>query len=74
MAPWARGQVWDCADPARCVPVARSTKNTEFPGRRQINREALRAAAAAMQWADPDIVRQVGEGGVEVRSGCELLT
>eukprot|EP00965_Chrysotila_dentata_P131321 4341368-Pleurochrysis_carterae.AAC.1 len=27
-----------------------------------------------MQWADADIVEQVGEGGVVVRSDCELLT
>eukprot|EP00965_Chrysotila_dentata_P045248 1503458-Pleurochrysis_carterae.AAC.1 len=27
-----------------------------------------------MQWADADIVEQAGEGGVEVRSHCELLT
>eukprot|EP00965_Chrysotila_dentata_P141126 4664606-Pleurochrysis_carterae.AAC.1 len=27
-----------------------------------------------MQWPDTDIVDQVGEGGVEVRSECELLT
>eukprot|EP00965_Chrysotila_dentata_P040947 1357292-Pleurochrysis_carterae.AAC.2 len=74
MAPWARGIFWDCADPVRCTPVERSTRHTDSEGARQIDRGALRAAAATMQWADADIVEQVGEGGVEVRSGCELLT
>eukprot|EP00965_Chrysotila_dentata_P105566 3486478-Pleurochrysis_carterae.AAC.1 len=55
-------------------PVERSTRHTDFEGARQIDRGALRAAAAAMQWADTDIVEQAGEGGVEVRSCCELLT
>eukprot|EP00965_Chrysotila_dentata_P093670 3095670-Pleurochrysis_carterae.AAC.1 len=27
-----------------------------------------------MEWKDREIVLQAGEGGVEVRSGCELLT
>eukprot|EP00965_Chrysotila_dentata_P112632 3722185-Pleurochrysis_carterae.AAC.1 len=74
MAPWARGVVWDCADPRRCEPVQRSTRRTTFAGGRQLDRAALRAAAAALRWHDDDIVAQAGEGGVEVRSGCELLT
>eukprot|EP00965_Chrysotila_dentata_P158826 5246615-Pleurochrysis_carterae.AAC.1 len=74
MAPWARGVVWDCADPARCVPVQRSSRETAFAGRRQINRAAFRAAAEQLAWEDDDIVALVGEGGVEVRSECELLT
>eukprot|EP00965_Chrysotila_dentata_P086885 2867537-Pleurochrysis_carterae.AAC.1 len=65
MAPWARGTVWDCADPARCVPVQRSTRDTPFEGRRQIDRAAFRAAAVQLRWGDEDIVAQVGEGGVE---------
>eukprot|EP00965_Chrysotila_dentata_P189001 6173075-Pleurochrysis_carterae.AAC.1 len=48
--------------------------NTKFPGRRQIDRAALRAAAAELRWHDDDIVDQVGEGGVEVRSEAELIT
>eukprot|EP00965_Chrysotila_dentata_P184459 6089449-Pleurochrysis_carterae.AAC.4 len=38
MAPWARGTVWDCADPARCRPVQRSTRATAFPDERQLDR------------------------------------
>eukprot|EP00965_Chrysotila_dentata_P165338 5459605-Pleurochrysis_carterae.AAC.1 len=74
MAPWARGVVWDCADPDDCTPVRRSTRDTTFEGPRQIDRAALRAAAAQLNWEDEDIVSQVGEGGVEVRSEFELLT
>eukprot|EP00965_Chrysotila_dentata_P015757 521512-Pleurochrysis_carterae.AAC.1 len=74
MAPWAHGVVWDCTDPTRCTPVHRSTRDTEFEGPRQIDRAAIRAAVGQLQWEDTDIVEQVGEGGVEVRSECELLT
>eukprot|EP00965_Chrysotila_dentata_P132240 4372916-Pleurochrysis_carterae.AAC.1 len=74
MAPWARGVVWDCADPHDCAPVQRLTRATIFEGPRQIDRAALRAVAAQLGWEDEDIVEQVGEGGVEVRSECELLT
>eukprot|EP00965_Chrysotila_dentata_P021492 712201-Pleurochrysis_carterae.AAC.1 len=65
MEPWARGTVWDCADPTRCIPVRRSTRDTLAEGRRQIDRAAFRAAAAQLEWEDEDIVAQVGEGGVE---------
>ena len=74
MAPWARGIVWDTRDPARCFPVRRSTRDTVFPGRRQVDRAAVRTAARDLGWYDDDIVSQVGEGGVETRSGCELTT
>eukprot|EP00965_Chrysotila_dentata_P102903 3397239-Pleurochrysis_carterae.AAC.1 len=74
MQPWARGTVWDCADPARCAPVRRSTRRTTFPGARQLNRDALRAVAAELAWHDEDIVQQAGEGGVEARAECELTT
>ena len=74
MQPWARGIVWDCANPADCRPVRRSDRHTVFVGERQINRTALRRAAAALKWHDGDIVGQAGEGGVEVRSECPLDT
>eukprot|EP00965_Chrysotila_dentata_P106925 3532641-Pleurochrysis_carterae.AAC.1 len=74
MTPWARGIVWDCRDPENCEPVRRSTRHTHFGGRRQIDRAALRAAAREMDWPDRDIVEQAGEGGVEARANCELLT
>ena len=74
MQPWARGVVWDCADPADCRPVARSTRDTVFRGERQLDRAALRRIAAELDWHDDDIVAQCGEGGVEVRSACALDT
>eukprot|EP00965_Chrysotila_dentata_P069497 2295829-Pleurochrysis_carterae.AAC.1 len=74
MEEWAQGVVWDCTDPDKCVPVQRSSRDTQFPGRRQVDRAALRAAAAELQWADEDIVGQAGEGGMEARSACELIT
>ena len=74
MQPWARGVVWDCRDPAACVPVARSGRHTTFRGRRQLDRAALRRIAEELGWHDTDIVLQAGEGGVEVRSQCALET
>eukprot|EP00965_Chrysotila_dentata_P030269 1007166-Pleurochrysis_carterae.AAC.1 len=74
MPQWARGIIWDCADPADCRPVLRSSRESPFAGARQLDSGALRAAAATLGWADRDIVAQAGEGGVEVLSGCELLT
>ena len=74
MPAWARGVVWDCTDPGNCQPVVRSDRSTVFPGPKQIDRAALRAAADALDWHDADIVGQVGEGGVEARSSCPLDT
>ena len=80
MPSWAQGKVWDCTDRNRCVPVTRSTRHTVFPSRpdgqpaRQIDRAALRAAAAELDWHDTDIIDQAGEGGMEPRSACDLIT
>ena len=73
LQPFARGVVWDTRDPANCVPVVRSDRHTTFSGRRQIDRAALRRVAAAINWPDPDIIGQAGEGGVETRSTCPLV-
>ena len=72
LQPWARGVVWDCCTHGHldCRPVRRSTRFTSFPGKRQVDREAIRRVAALLAWHDEDIVDQVGEGGVEVRSDC----
>ena len=74
MAPFARGVVWDCTDPADCRPVRRSTRETQFPGGRQLDRAAVRRVAGELGWADTDIVDQIGEGGVETRADVELIT
>ena len=72
MEPWARRFRWDCRDPDDCVPLRRSSRRTVFPGPRQADRAAVRAAAQALSWEDidPDILAQVGEGGIESRSMC----
>ena len=74
MPAWARGCVWDCSNPNDCRPVEWSTRDTVFAGRKQIDRAAFRAAAESLDWHDRDIVQQVGEGGVEVRSEAPLET
>jgi hypothetical protein len=74
MQPWARGVVWDCSDPLACRPVRRSTRETVFPGRRQLDRDAIRRVAEILDWHDTDIIEQIGEGGVESRSDAELVT
>ncbi len=66
--------MWDCASTQDCRLVARTDRDTVFPGERQIDRAALRRVAADLGWHDQDIVDQVGEGGVEVRSSCPLET
>lgn len=74
MPAWARGVIWDTRNPFDCVELLRSTRDTVFPGARQLDRAALRKAAAEVDWQDADILGQVGEGGVEVRSDCSLDT
>ena len=71
LQPWAQGRIWDCADHLNCKPVERSTRHTKFPGKRQINRAAFREVARLLDWHDDDLLDQIGEGGVEVRSSCE---
>ena len=73
LQPWARGVVFDCCIPTACVPVRRSTRHTDFPGARQLDRDAVRRVAAELDWHDDDIIDQIGEGGVEVRSDCEQI-
>ena len=70
LQPWARGVVWDCITHGHldCRPVERSTRHSSFPGERQVNRPAVRRVAELLGWHDQDIVDQIGEGGVEVRS------
>ena len=71
LQPWAQGVVWDCTTPTNCKPVVRSDRNTVFPGKRQTDRAALRRVAALLDWHDTDLLDQIGEGGIEVRSSCE---
>ena len=68
--PWARRKQLDCRDHLDVLMVRRSSRRTVFPGRKQVNRAALRGMAEATGWyeVDPDLMAQVGEGGIESRS------
>ena len=74
MPVWARGDVWDCANPDDCVPVERSDRHFIFPGPKQLDRVELRKVADALGWPDADILGQAGEGGLEARSEAALTT
>ena len=74
LVPLARGFVWDCRDRHDCRPMQPSSRDTPFPGARQIDRAAFRRVAAELGSLDADIIGQVGEGGVESRSRCALTT
>ena len=73
---WARGKRYDARDPDNCSELQPSTRDTVFPGGKQIDRAAYRATAEAHGWhrIDPDIVAQCGEGGVESRTTRNLDT
>ena len=74
LQPLARGFIWDTRNPDDCIPMQPSDENTRFPGRRQIDREAFCRMAAEVGSLDADILGQVGRGGVESRSRCELTS
>ena len=71
LVPVERGYVWDTRDPEDCRP---SDIDTPYPGRRQIDGRAFRRVARELGCLDEDIIGQVGGGGVESRSRCELTT
>ena len=74
LQPLARGFVWDTRNPDDCIPMQPSDEDTRFPGKRQIDREAFCRMAAEVGSLDADILGQVGRGGVESRSRCELTS
>ena len=73
---WARLILLDCRQPNDVVRMRRSTRDTVFPGARQMDRAAFRGLATEMDWrkVDADIVDQAGEGGIESRSHCPRFT
>ena len=71
---WAQGTIWDCADPDNCIPMEPSTRDTAFPGAKQLNRARLREADAELGWPNNDDNAQSGEGGIEFRSKVEMAT
>ena len=70
MADGAEQCTWDTANRDDCVPVTPSHRDTAFPGAKQMQRERIRHMADALGWADLDLLDQVGEGGLEARTGC----
>ena len=70
LQPFARGVIWDTRDPDDCKPMRASTRDDAVGGKATINREAVRAAAAELDWPHKDLMGQVDEGGVEARSDC----
>lgn len=73
---WARPFVWFTEDPSDCIPVRQSTRNTVFPGERQMDRESFRWVAEQLHWreVDGDVVDRVGECGCEILSEAPLST
>ena len=74
MPEWARDIVWDCTTPHDCHPVQRSDGSTRFAAKKQINREQFLNMAREVDNLDNEIVSQIGGGGVESDSECELIT
>jgi len=74
MQPWARRVVWDARDAHDVVPVVPSTRESAVGGTATVDRAALRAAAAELDWCDADLLGQIGEGGLESRSECSWDT
>jgi hypothetical protein len=75
LQPWARGVIWDCRDPTRCVlcqPTSADTPDSEIPGGHLMNRSAFRRMAERNRVADEDIVATRGGGGIECRSEVSL--
>ena len=73
---WARGRRYDARDPEACTELQPSTRHTKYPGGKQLDRARFRETCAALDWhlIDPDIVSQVGEGGVVSNSTRALTT
>ena len=74
LQPFARGVIWDTRDADDCRPMRASTRDDVVGGEATIDRAAVRAAAAELDWPHKDLIGQVGEGGVEARSECSWDT
>ena len=74
MQPFARGLVWDCANPRDVVPVEWSTVQTYVPGKKQLDREGLRLMATELGNTQNEVINQACGGGLEITADCELIT
>ena len=60
--PWARGHIWDCRDPTRCVRVAPTSRHKPPPS--SLNGKFIAATAERLNWPDQEMVEQI-LGGVD---------
>jgi hypothetical protein len=76
LQPWARGILWDTANPRCCIfaqPSTRELFEAARSGKRQLDGAALRRMANEIGWDDLDICDQA-EDGIEGRSRCSLTS
>ena len=69
---WAQKVIWDCSDPADCVPM--QPFSAEDPPQQGARREFFSYWGKRLAWADLDMLAQVTETGVEGRSELEWAT
>jgi hypothetical protein len=70
---WARGLIWDCENPRKCIPMQPSSAS------RPVSHGTLDAffleQGRLMQWPDKEMLRQLSSGcGVQGDSRCEMVT
>ena len=63
MPTWARGLIWDCADPEDCRPL-RSEDGSHLRPLDSLDPKAFEHWAGFLGWNDADIVHQLGGGGL----------
>ena len=63
MPGWARGLIWDCADPDDCRPLRSEVSGLSRP-RDSLDPVAFDLWAETLGWNDADIVHQLGAGGL----------
>ena len=74
MPAWARGLIWDCADPEDCRPL-RSGDGSHVRPLDSLDPKAFEHWAGVLGWNDADIVHQLGGGGLRaMHDGLSLDT
>ena len=65
--------MWDCRDPASCIPLRPS--GIDKPVADDVNRDFFAREGSALNWPDAEMLRQIVDGGgVEGDSRCEFST